>query len=149
MDMEGVPTIAREVASTTGANTLGVVVGFLPDPTALQTKHRAASTNRVALVVTDPSVVYEVQEDGDGGVIAQASIGNNAGVVTTAGSAVTGRSAMELDSSSTATTSTLPLKVLGLVKRPGNTLGAASTGGTKYEVLLNTGQLNPLSVGIA
>src|SRR5512137_2452460 len=44
MDMEGVPTIAREVASTSGVNTLGVVVGFLPDPTSLQTKYRTLNS---------------------------------------------------------------------------------------------------------
>jgi len=59
MDMEGVPTIARITASTTGQDIFGVVVGFLPNPTSLQNKHRAASTNAVALVVTDPTVIYE------------------------------------------------------------------------------------------
>lgn len=150
MDMEGVQAVIRVSGGTTGQDIVGVVKGFLPDPTALQTKHRAASTARVALVVTDPTVIYEIQEDAVSTPVAAASVGLNAAFTTTAGSATTGVSGIELDSDSVATTATLPLKVVGLVKRPDNAFntGGAGTDKAKFEVLLNTGLFAPNVAGV-
>jgi len=147
-DCEGMPTAALATAGTTGQDLLGAVVGFLPDPTALQTKHRAASTNRIALVCIDPTVVYEVQEDAVGSNLAAADIGLNIPYTTTAGSSTTGVSAMEIDSSAKATTSTLPVKILGLVKRPDVAFGLASTDHAKFEVMLNTFLYAPNVAGV-
>lgn len=150
MDCEGMQTCARDTSATTGASIVGVVRGFLPDPTRLDLKHRLASTNRVALVVTDPTVIYEAQEDADTTPIAQASVGLNAAIATTAGNATTGVSGMEIDSSSVETTATLPLKIIGLVKRPDNALntGGAGTDNAKFLVMFNTGQLIPNALGV-
>ena len=150
-DMEGVPTVNVITASTTGQDIFGVVVGFLPDPDALSTKYRPASKARVALVVTDPTVIYEVQEDADTTPIAAASIGLNTAIITTAGSTTTGVSQMQLDSSAVATTSTLPVKVLGLVKRPDNhfNTGGSGTDPAKFEVMFNTGAFMPNTSGVA
>lgn len=149
MDCEGMWQAIRISGGTTGQDVLGVVVGFLPDPTNLMTKHRAASTNRIALVCVDPTVVYECQEDADTTPIAAASVGLNAAITTTAGSATTGLSGMEIDSTSVATTATLPLKVLGLVKRPDNAFntGGSGTDKAKFEVMLNTGAFMPNTAG--
>lgn len=149
MDCEGMATVALATAGTTGQDIVGVVRGFLPDPTDLTKKHRAASTNRIALVVTDPSVVFEVQEDADTTPIAAASIGLNVAYTTTAGNATTGVSAMEIDSTSVATTSTLPFKVIGLTKRVGNAFntGGSGTDKAKFDVVLNTGIRMPNVAG--
>jgi hypothetical protein len=53
----------------------------------------------------------------------QASIGKNADVVGTTGSAVNGISAMELDSSTIANTAALNLKIVGLSASPDNAFG--------------------------
>jgi hypothetical protein len=147
MDVEGMATVALATAGTTGQDIVGVVRGFLVDPTDLTKKHRAASTDRIALVITDPSVVYEVQEDAVGSNIAAGDIGLNVPYTTTAGSATTGVSKMEIDSSAVATTSTLPFKIIGLTKKVGNAFGTASTDHAKFDVVLNTGIRMPNVAG--
>lgn len=150
IDVEGMPTAALATAGTSGQDLLGVVVGFSPNPDSLTTRHRAASTNRIAYVCVDRSVVYEAQEDGATTPIAQASIGLNAAYTTTAGNATTGQSKMEIDSDSVATTATLPLKIVGLSKRVDNALntGGAGTDKAKFEVILNTGYFMPNIAGV-
>lgn len=146
---EGMQTVALATAGTTGQDIVGVVVGFLPDVTDLTAKHRKASTNRIALVCTDPTVIYEVQEDADTTPLAAADVGLNISYTTTAGSATTGLSKMAIDSSAKATTATLPLKIVGLVPRPDN---AFNTGGSlvdaaRFEVMFNTGLFMPNTAG--
>jgi hypothetical protein len=140
MNCEGMPTAIRDESGTTGQSFVGVVTGFSFDPTNLTKKHRAASENRIAFVCTDPTVIYEVQEDA-------ASIGLATAIITTAGSTTTGVSGMMLDSSAVATTSTLPVKILGLVQRPDNTLSTGTTDKAKFEVIFNTGWYATNSVG--
>jgi hypothetical protein len=150
MDMEGVPQVIRASTGTTGQNIFGVVVGFLPDSTSLQTRHRAASTNRVALVAMATDYVFEVQEDADTTPLAATNIGQNVSFTTTAGSAVTGQSAEELDSSAAATTATLPLKIIGLSKRVGNAfnIGGSNTDQAVFEVVFNTSLYDMNIVGV-
>lgn len=121
IDCEGMPTAI--VAGATDTTLLGSVVGFLPNQSNLELLHRAASTNRIALVCDSPDVVYEIQEDSVGGDLAATAVGNNFDSVYAAGSTVTGRSAVELDSSDSTGTSTAQLRLLGLVKKPGNVIG--------------------------
>lgn len=147
VNCEGMMTIARDTSGTTGQLVVGVVVGFLPDPTALGTKHRAASTSRIALVVSALDTVFEVQEDAAGTPIAAASVGLATEIITTAGSTTTGVSGMLLDSSQVATTSTLPVKIIGLVNRPDNALSTGTTDKAKFEVVFNTGFYATNSVG--
>jgi hypothetical protein len=150
LDVEGMATVALATAGTTGQDIVGIVVGFAPDLTNLALKHRAASTNRVAYVVTDPTVVYEVQEDADTTPIAAASISLNVPYTTTAGSTVTGMSQMEIDSSAVATTATLPFKLIGLTKKVGNAFNTAGAGTdkAKFDVVLNTGIRMPNIAGV-
>lgn len=152
MDVEGMPTVTRATTGATGQNIVGVVVGFKVDPAVQSSgaKHRAASTARIAMVVPAQDYVFEVQEDADTTPVAAASVGLNAAFLTTAGSAVTGLSAMELDSSSVATTATLPLRVLGLVKRPDNNFntGGSNTDQAKFEVTFNTYLSAPNTAGV-
>lgn len=142
-DVEGMPTITKAVAQTTGQDIVGVVVGFLPDPTTnlgVTNTYRVASTSRIALVITDPTVVYEIEEDAVSTPIAAASIGLLAAYNSTNCSTTTGNSAETIISSTVASTSTLPLKIIGLVKRPNNALNTAGAGTDpgKFEVTLNT-----------
>ena len=119
-DGDGIPTIAQAAA---GDALLGVVVSIAFDPTDLRTIHRKASTLRYAYVADAPDVVVEMQEDAVGGALAAGDIGNNADVVVAAGDATTGQSAMEIDSSTKATT-TAQLRILKLLQRPDNEIGA-------------------------
>lgn len=160
-DLEGVPSVIRapigdwDLLSTDNHNAIaGVVVGFKPDPDALMNKYRAASTNRIVFICPiDQDVVFEIQEDADTTPLAAADIGLNVAMVQTqAGSTVTGWSGMELDSSSKATTATLPVKLLGLSKRVGNAFNTAGSGSdqAKFEVQFNfrSGQF-PSNLGAA
>ncbi len=138
-DCEGIPTVTLATAGTTGQDLVGAVVGFLVDPTNLTQKYRLASTNRIALVCADTDVIYEAQEDAVTSNIGAADIGKNVAYSTTAGNTVTGVSKMALVSNSKALTATLPLKIIGLVKRPDVAMGLSATDKAKYEVMLNTG----------
>lgn len=136
-NVEGMATITRCASGSSEAALVGVVIGFSPDPNNLMKKHRAASESRLAYVVTDPTVVFEIQEDGVGGNVVAADIGL-AGVFTvTAGSTVTGLSGMAYDSSQTTGTGTFPLKLIGLSRRADNAFGLSTTDLAKVEVVLN------------
>jgi len=131
-------------AATTGAAIRGVIIGFSDQPyvaldtTDLNRAYRPADTAMYCLVVDDPAVIFEIQEDGDGNTIAAASVGLNADIVfTTAGDTSNGKSGMELDSSSAATTATLPCRILGASNKEDNALGAHC----KWDILFNLHEL--------
>lgn len=149
LDVEGMQTAALATAGTTGQDILGAVVAFSVDPTALGNRHRVASTNRVAHVCVDRSVVYEVQEDADTTPIAQASIGLNVAYTTTAGNSTTGISKQAIDSSTVNTTATLPIKVIGLTKKVGNAFNTGGSGvdAAWFDVIINTGYFMPNIAG--
>ena len=130
IDVEGMSTISAPAA---GSTLRGVIVGFLPLQSNLETLHNPASTARIALVCDAPDVVYEVQEDGDTSAIQATEVGFNADMITyAAGRTITGRSLMEIDSS-TATSGAAQFRILGLAKRPGNILGTFA----KWLVVIN------------
>lgn len=131
VDVEGMASVIQSAAGDTH---VGVVVGFLPDQDNLTRRHRAASTNRIALVVDDPNVVFEIQEVTGGTALTAAAVGLNANVVVGTGSATTGLSAMELDNATEATTADLDLKIIGMSPRPDNNIGEHC----KWLVLINT-----------
>jgi hypothetical protein len=102
----------------------GVVVGVVP-VTADSLKYRAASTERVLMIVDDPSVVFEIQSDTTG--LAADSMGLDAVLIAThAGDTNTGLSGMELDTTSDvpAADSSNQLRILSLAKKQDNALGA-------------------------
>lgn len=70
-----------------------------------------------------PDQQFYVQAD-EADIDAQTDIGLNYDLLATAGSSAYKMSRMELDSSTGATTATLPLKLLGIDERPNNALGA-------------------------
>ena len=152
MDVEGVATVTKATGTVTAGTSLaGVVVGFSADPTNLANKYRLASTSRLAYVVTDPTVVFEVQEDAVTTPLAAADIGLNTSFSAGTGTTSTGVSTGQIVSASKAGTSTLPIRILGLVKRPDNAFntGGAGTDPAKFEVIFNASGVAFGGAGIA
>lgn len=122
-DAAGIASVARSTASQA---ITGVVQGFVPNGTTDSLGYRAASTAAYVLVNTDPDTLYEIQEDSVGGALAAVDIGLNADIIVAAGNTYSRRSGVLLDTSTKATTITLPLKIVGLMPRPGNDIGATA-----------------------
>jgi hypothetical protein len=141
-DTAGVPSVTRCAASDTIS---GVVVGF-QDATSMLAGYGAASTNRYVLLSRGQDILYEIQEDAVGGAIAAADIGLNADIIVAAGSSYSKDSGVMLDTSTKATTVTLPLRIVGLAQRPDNDLSANA----KVLVTLNNTTESPgtASVGL-
>jgi len=125
-------TFADVAQAATGDVMVGVVVGVLPD-TRDSLTYRAASTQRLLLVVDDPDALFEIQEDSVGGSLAANDLGQNASLIVASGSTVTGLSGTMLDSSTHATTNTLDLKIVAFVNRPDNDIGTNA----KWHVRIN------------
>lgn len=124
-DANGVQTATRATAGSAGRIT-GVVTGFVPSPALVGGgyKYRPASTAAYILVADDPDLVFECQEDAVGGALAAADIGLNADMASGSGSAVTGLSGFQLDTSTKATGATLQWRIVGFVQREDNAIGA-------------------------
>jgi len=75
-------------------------------------------------VLTFPWGVFQIQANGP---VAWSDVGANAAIVQTAGSSTFGRSRNALNASSIATTSSLPLRIIGIVESPTNASGDAYT----------------------
>lgn len=131
-------TLPAVTLATAGAgnNLIGSVVGVGALPGDLTKQYRAASTERVLFVEDSPDVVYEIQEDSSTATLSALDVGNNADLASGTGSTVTGISAWELDGNTANTTATLQLRILRLVNRTDNAIGASA----KWEVMINTHQ---------
>ena len=81
----------------------------------------AAASATTILVEDDPDALYLAQVDG---TFALVDVGQNADVLATNGSATTGISAHEIETTTFAVTAALPIKILGLVAKEGNATGA-------------------------
>lgn len=130
------PTCVR--AGTSGEVTsgllIGVIVGFVIDPTNLNTpQYRLASTKRYAMVADAPDLIFDVQ-DGATTPTTTTLIGNNTGFMATAGSSTTGLSGMITGTTTATTTNTLPLKIMAVVNSPDNASGAAYQ---RLQVMIN------------
>lgn len=137
----GVPAVEALAASAAGDVAAGVLVGFVVG--ILNTKldpldggltsgsisnldlpgagSTAGSTKQFVLVADDPMTIFEAQADS---AVDLASIGLNVGMNVGTHSTTTGASAWQVDGSSVAVTSTLPLVVVGFPKRPDNEVNA-------------------------
>ena len=143
----GAPTVTRVSGATDIA--YGIVVGILfagvgdvqnvPPVNDLNTPvYRRASTDRYVLVCTDPNVIYEAQylTTGVAAATITANVGLNGSWDVTAGNTTSGASGMSIAALS-ATTATLPLKVVGFPSRPDNVPGDTYF---SYYVKLNNAQ---------
>ncbi len=117
-DADGVPSVAQAAA---GGTIIGVVVG-VEAVTRDSTTYREASTDRYVLVADDPGLLFMAQEDSAGGALAAADVGRNVDLVVGAGDTSTGLSGMELDSSTSATT-TAQVRIVSLWNADDNEIG--------------------------
>ena len=132
------------VAAAGATNIIGVFNGcFYTDTNGKPTysKHWPASTvasDAVGFVLDDPNIVFEVQEDSTNiGASWPANRGSNADLVSThAGSTKTGRSGMELDSSSI-TAATAQFRIVDVVSDEYNSETSSANG--NYLVRINEG----------
>jgi hypothetical protein len=119
------PTVAQAEA---GDTIRGVIIGFGEDPHVMikpdnpYRTHRPASMEMYCLVVDDPFVIFEIQEDSVGNSITADMVGLSTDIVVGSGNTNTGLSGMELDSSDTATPAG-QCKILRAVDREDNALG--------------------------
>lgn len=144
-DATGKLPVVAQCALTDAA--IGVLIGLEPngsDEGSLSKVHRLASTERTAFVAMGGDILYSVQEDSDGNNFEILEVGLNAEIVVGTGSAVTGISASEIDSSSAAGTSTLAVRVHHLIDAPDNVLGTNA----RWAVTLNDYQGDRQQTGI-
>jgi len=87
------------------------------DLTATSRPTGAQAVAYYAAVCDDPDVIFEIQEDGDGGTIASTDSMDNADIIYAAPATGVRVSGTMVDSSSVADTATLNLKLLGLVRK--------------------------------
>lgn len=132
------PIVAQ--AAATGTTNIGVAIGFgntpqaMFDSTNLERKYRPAATAMYVAVVDDPTVIFEIQENGESAPFDITDVGLNCDVIVGAASATTGLSGMEIDSDNYAeATATAQLRLLRVAPYEDNELGAHC----KWWVLIN------------
>jgi len=138
MDSTGTKLTINKSAGTDGTVMLGVITSFEPIDRDSNV-YNPASTERIANVCMDPTVVYKIRDDG--GAVPDATFpGSNAVLIqTAAGSTTTGLSGFHLDAGTTTAPSadqSNTLYILNMLDVPGNTLGINA----EWEVLLNTNE---------
>ena len=128
------PTVAQAAATNV---IRGVAIGFSDQPyisvdtSNLYRMYRPAATAMYVLVVDDPDVIFEIQEDNADNDIDAAMIGLSTDIAVGAGDTSNGMSGMELDSSDTAT-ALGQCKILRVTNREDNALGTYC----KFDVLI-------------
>lgn len=129
-----------------GNNIDYVIVGFEPDfaNESLSAMHGAASTARIARAVPVTDMIFEIQEDSDGGALAATDVGSVADIVVGSGSTVTGISGVELDSSTKAIAVSAQLTILGLGLAEDNAIGTNAV----WRVRVNESNLTAGSNGV-
>ena len=134
---------------TTALTPVGVFMGCsYTDPSTSQLTFNqtfpasTAASDIMAYVLDDPNVLMRMQGDA---TLAQTTLGNNVAVVQTAGSTSIGRSKNAVDSSTVATTNTLPLRIIDFVDGPTSTVGDAFT---DVIVKFNVGHIYVNTTGI-
>ena len=136
-------TLSDVQRAATGGVVSGVIVGVKAD-TQDSLVYRAASTLREVYVADDPDLLFEIQEVSGGTALTANDAGLNCDFVVAAGSTATGKSGVELDNSTEATTATLDLHIVGLVARDDNAIGEHA----KWLVSINRHQFANQVAGI-
>ena len=142
-DTNGVPGIA--IYGGTGAIRgviagLGKYEGLIANPSNLDITYRPASDPAVwyAMVCDDPNVVFEVQENSNGTALAATDVGLNTILKSgTNNGFVSGWLLSSATDASPATTATLAVRLLGLVRRSDNAFGAYA----KWLIQINVHEL--------
>lgn len=136
----GVYPCVERIGSGTAVPILGVIVGFEVDYSNLNAgNYRAASTRRVVMVADSPDLIFAGPEDATGGAVAAASVGLNVAInLGTASTTAPYASGMSVDSSTVATTATLPLQIVGVVSSPDNQVRFDAGSAAELLVRINT-----------
>jgi hypothetical protein len=137
---DGAISVAQAAA---GDDVFGVVTAFEANPDGLKDQYRKASTARYCQVATADSTYFEAQDDGTIGIT---SAGFNANFIVGSGDTAYGISAMEIDSTTEATTNTLDLQLVAPVARADNDPTAANA---NWIVKFNVSQSRPGRTGVA
>lgn len=149
-DSNGVPGIA--IYGGTGA-IRGVIVGLgrseglIANPDNLNITYRPANDPNVwyALVVDDPNVLFEVQENANGTALAATEIGLNTVLKSGNGNGyVSGWQLSSATDATPATTATLAVRLMGLVRRQDNAFGAYA----KHLIKINVHELGNGAAGV-
>lgn len=154
-DANGVPGIT--IAAATGA-IRGVILGLgistgnaidfgsgLFNPNNLNSTIRpsgAQATDWYALVADSPDIIFEIQEGNDATPPTAANIGNNTNLFAGANNGF--QSGWTFDSTLIAGTSTLQIRLLGLVRRQDNAFGTYA----KWLVKINNHELSAGTAGV-
>jgi hypothetical protein len=139
-DANGIQGIA--LAAATGAVRgvivgLGRSIGVMANYSNLDTTKRPASDPNVwyAMVVDDPNVLFEIQEESNGTQLAAADIGmNTVPVSAAAGTYMSGWQLRSASGATPATTATLQLRLMGLTQKFGNGFGPYAKHLVKFNV---------------
>lgn len=142
-DANGVQGIA--IAANSGA-LRGVIVGLgkyeslMANPSGLDITYRPASDPAVwyAMVVDDPNVIFEIQENANGTQLSATEVGLNQILLSGTGNGfVSGWQLASATDATPSTTATLQLRLLGLSRRMDNAFGAYA----KWLVQINVHEL--------
>ena len=101
-----------------------------------------SASDAVAYVMDDPNILFQMQCDG---TAAQTVLGSNCAVTQTAGSTSIGTSKNTVDISTTATTNTLPLRIIDFIDGPNSAVGDSYT---DVIVKFNAGHLYDNTTGL-
>jgi hypothetical protein len=137
---DGVPGVELAAA---GNNLIGVVTGIkVEQPSGVQQHpgYHPASTAGLVSVNIDPGTIYEVQEDGNMGLV---GVGLTADHTAASGNTTNGASGVEIDSSDAGTGA--GFKILGFSQRQGNEPANANA---KLLVTINEHELTGAGVGV-
>lgn len=111
-------TVTKDTGTTT-ATPIGIFLGCsFTDATYGFVNRQMWPSGQVAadafaFICDDPDALFEIQADGS---LAQTNLFNNAALVQTAGSTLIGTSKVALSASSSATTNTLPVRIVDFVR---------------------------------
>ena len=137
---KGLATIA--LAGATGA-VRGVIIGLgrgeglIANPSNLDTTKRPAADGRewFALVVDDPNVLFEIQEELNGTQLAATEVGlNTVPLLAVAGTYGSGWQVRSATGATPAATATLQLRLLGLSQKVDNAFGSYAKWLVKFNV---------------
>ena len=136
-------------AGTTSMTPVGIFVGCkYTDPNSKNLTFNqqwiadTTASDAVAYVMDDPNILFQMQCDG---TAAQTVLGSNCAVTQTAGSTSIGTSKNAVDISTSATTNTLPLRIIDFIDGPNSAVGDSYT---DVIVKFNVGHLYDNTTGL-
>lgn len=130
VERDGGTTTATPVGVFMGCSYMDTTFGWVnrqywPASTTPQSNAQPSATvGPQAFVCDDPHALFAIQADG---IVTAAKLGQNATIISTAGSTTTGNSLVTLHASTINTTSTFPLRIVDFVYGPTSAPGDAFT----------------------